>query len=557
MRATLRFILFGIIACLSLQLPAFSQSSVSLTGIVSSDAEGPMEGVLVKAKQATGNITITVVSNDKGQYAFPADKIKPGQYTLSVRATGYEVPNRSMPVTVGADTTKADLKLRKVSNFVLVDQLTPAEIVNSLPGEQARSLAECGVCHSMSRILKSTHDAEEWKATILRMRNHTPSANDFRPESLPFKMPLQKNDEALANYLATINLSTKSEWDFQFKPHPRPKGESTKVIITEFDMPRRDGEPHDAVMDSEGMIWYADFVAPIIGRLDPHTGEYKEWPLPEIKPGFPQGSLGVALDPKGNPWIGRAFQGGVATMDKKTEKVTSYRIPKEFDNEYVRNTFIAVGKDGTVCFDDPFNRNIFILDPETGKINGYAAYPGWKFELGTRNGVGPNGEKDTHFMYGVAMDSKGTCYWGDTGNRYIGSIDSKTGKTELFATPTPMSFPHRIEMAENDQLWFAEINAKKIGHFDTKTKKFEEWAALGDDDPYGAALDAAGFAWTGGTPTDFVSKLDPKTGHIVQYLLPNPNTNIRRVRTYDKTTPPSMLIGENHQAKIALIQSLN
>jgi virginiamycin B lyase len=158
MRAKIRLILFGVIACLLLQLPAFSQSSVSLTGIVSSDAEGPMEGVLVKAKQASGNITITVVSNAQGQYAFPADKIKPGQYTLSVRATGYEVPNRSMPVTVGADTTKADLKLRKVSNFVLVDQLTPAEIINSLPGEQARSLAECGVCHSMSRILKSTHD---------------------------------------------------------------------------------------------------------------------------------------------------------------------------------------------------------------------------------------------------------------------------------------------------------------------------------------------------------------------------------------------------------------
>jgi virginiamycin B lyase len=548
----------AVLACLILQLAAFSQSSVSLTGIVSSDAEGPMEGVLVKAKQAAGNITITVVSNAEGRYSFPADKIRPGQYTLAVRATGYEVPNRSMPVTVTAEKTTADIKLRKVSNFVLVDQLTPAEIVNSLPGtpEQHESVTECGVCHSMSRILKSTHDAEEFKQVILRMRNHTPSANDTHPESLPFHMPLGKNDEALANYLATVNLSTKSEWDYQFKPNPRPKGDSEKVIITEYDLPRRDGEPHDAVMDSDGMIWYADFVAPIIGRLNPQTGEIKEWPLPEIKAGFPQGSLGVALDPKGNPWFGRAFQGGVATMDKKTEKITSYRIPKEFDNEYVRNTFIAVGNDGTVCFDDPFNRNIFTLDPETGTINGYPAYPGWKFELGTRNGVGPDGEKTTHFMYGVAMDSKGNCYWGDTGNRYVGELDTKTGKTQLYPTPTPMSFPHRLEMAGGDQLWFAEIGAKKIGHFDTITKKFQEWAALGDDDPYGVALDSAGFAWTGGTPTDYVTRLNPKTGQMIQYLLPNPNINIRRVRTYDKTNPPSMLIGENHQAKIALIQAL-
>ena len=551
-----------VFAVLSPGMSAFSQPAVSLTGTVSSDAEGPMEGVLVKAKRVGGTITITVVSDAQGRYAFPADKIKPGDYALSIRATGYDVPNHSVNVTVGADTAKADLKLNKVSTSTLVEQLTPAEIMNSLPGtpEQVRSVAECGVCHSMARILKSTHDAEEFKAVILRMRNHTPSANYTHPESLPFQVSLRPPDDVLANYLATINLSTKSEWDYQFKPYPRPKGESTKVIITEYDLPRRDGEPHDAVMDSDGMVWYADFVEPILGRLDPRTGQIKEWKLPEMKPGFPQGSLGVALDPKGNPWIGRAFQAGAATMDKKTEKITSYPIPKEFDNEYVRTTFMAVGKDGTVCFDDPFNRNIFVLDPETGKMKGYSAYPGWKWDFnspGSRSGIGPNGEKDTHFMYGVAMDSKGTCYWGDTGNRYVGAMDTRTGKPELHATPTPKSFPHRIEMADGDQLWFAEINARKIGHFDTKTQKFEEWSALGDDDPYGAAADSAGFVWTGGTPTDYVTRLNPKTGHMVQYLLPNSNTNIRRVLTYNLTNPPSMLIGENHQAKIAMIQALD
>jgi streptogramin lyase len=552
----------GVFACLLLHIPAISQSSVSLTGTVSSEAEGPMEGVLVKAKRVGGNITITVVTDEQGRYAFPANKISPGEYSISVRATGYEVPNRSMAVTVGAETTKADLKLNKVSTSALVEQLTPAEIINSLPGtpKQLKSIAGCGVCHSMARILKSTHDAEEFKSVIVRMRNHTPSANYTHPDSLPFKLGPQPGDEDLAEFLASINLSSKSEWEYKFKPYPRLKGASNKVIITEFDLPRRDGEPHDAVMDSEGMIWYADFVEPILGRLNPRTGEIKEWPLPEIKAGYPQGSLGVALDPKGNPWIARAFQGGLATMDKKTEKITSYRIPKEHDNEYTRTTFNAVGKDGTVWLDDPFNRMLYILNPSTGKMVGYPAYPGWKWDFeapGGRLGIGPNGEKEDHFMYGVAVDSKGTGYWGDTANRNVGAMDPETGKTTLYPTPTPNSFPHRIEMADGDQLWFAEINARKIGHFDTNTKKFEEWAALGDDDPYGAAADKAGYVWTGGTPTDYVTRLNPKTGEMIQYLLPNSNVNIRRVRTYDLTNPPSMLIGENHQAKIALIQSLN
>ena len=126
---------------------------MALTGIVSSDAEGPMEGVIVKAKRVGGTITISVVSDDHGRYSFPADKLKPGSYTVTVRAAGYEVPNKSMAVTVADDST-ADLKLNKVSPAVLVDQLMPAEVVMSLPGTpaQVRAASGCGECHGFSRV---------------------------------------------------------------------------------------------------------------------------------------------------------------------------------------------------------------------------------------------------------------------------------------------------------------------------------------------------------------------------------------------------------------------
>ena len=74
-----------------------------VTGVVSSDAEGPMEGVLVKAKRVGGTITITVVSDDHGRYAFPADRLKPGEYVLAVRARGYDVPKTT--ITVADKTT--------------------------------------------------------------------------------------------------------------------------------------------------------------------------------------------------------------------------------------------------------------------------------------------------------------------------------------------------------------------------------------------------------------------------------------------------------------------
>src|SRR4029079_3617930 len=73
-------------------LAAVAQApAVALTGVVSSADEAAMEGVLVSASKAGSNITVTVVSSSDGRYAFPANRLGPGQYTISVRAVGYQL----------------------------------------------------------------------------------------------------------------------------------------------------------------------------------------------------------------------------------------------------------------------------------------------------------------------------------------------------------------------------------------------------------------------------------------------------------------------------------
>ena len=63
----------------------------ALTGKVTSQAEGAMEGVIVGAKKAGSTITTWVVSNAQGQYSFPRARLQPGKYAISVRAAGYEL----------------------------------------------------------------------------------------------------------------------------------------------------------------------------------------------------------------------------------------------------------------------------------------------------------------------------------------------------------------------------------------------------------------------------------------------------------------------------------
>ena len=65
--------------------------AAALSGQVSSTEEGAMEGVLVSARRDGSTITVTVVSDDKGRYSFPAERLEPGHYTISIRAVGYDL----------------------------------------------------------------------------------------------------------------------------------------------------------------------------------------------------------------------------------------------------------------------------------------------------------------------------------------------------------------------------------------------------------------------------------------------------------------------------------
>src|SRR4051812_32530348 len=66
-------------------------SAAALTGLVSSTEEAAMEGVLVSATKVGSNITVTVVTGADARYSFPANRLAPGQYTLGIRAVGYEL----------------------------------------------------------------------------------------------------------------------------------------------------------------------------------------------------------------------------------------------------------------------------------------------------------------------------------------------------------------------------------------------------------------------------------------------------------------------------------
>ena len=101
-----------------------SAAPAVLEGKVSSAKEPLMEGVLVTAKKVGSNMAITVVSDDKGHYAFPAGRLEPGHYSIRIRAIGY-ILDGPREVDVSANGMTADIRLNETAN--IAPQLTNAE----------------------------------------------------------------------------------------------------------------------------------------------------------------------------------------------------------------------------------------------------------------------------------------------------------------------------------------------------------------------------------------------------------------------------------------------
>ncbi len=555
-------------------------SPAALTGMVSSQAESatapdragamgtPLEGVLVSAKRAGSTMTTTVVSDAQGRYAFPRNRLEPGSYSIRIRATGYELEGPGTVDLTAGHAAQFDLKLRKTQD--LASQLSNGEWFLSWPGtaEVKNGLLNCTQCHSLERVARTRYSAAEWVKVLERMGRYAQGSTPERPQLRPNEhgggfgnpilsqsmggregeSPVQKDRvAATAEYLAAINLSSSPTWTYPLKTYPRPSGKATRVIITEYDLPRRETLPHDAAADSDGMIWYGDFGTHVLGMLDPKTGKVVEYPLPITKPGAPLGSLDLVLDKQENIWMGTMYQGSLAKFDRKTKTFQTWGSPTFRDRDEARIAMVMPihdDVDGQVWIggDDEYQ-----VDVKTGE---------WKavdYSVGLPKGSPLIKELSS---YGVASDSKNNFYGMNLNGTYIIKVDAKTKNVTPYPTPTPNAGPRRGHMDAQDRLWFAEFRANKIAMFDTRTEKFREWALSTPwTNVYDAISDKAGYAWAGGMNNDHVARLNTTTGEIVEYLLPK-LTNIRRVNVDNSTNPPAFWVGNNLGASLVRVEPI-
>jgi virginiamycin B lyase len=528
---------------------ANAQTGAALTGTVSSQQEGNMEGVIVTAKKDGAHMSVSVVSDDKGRYSFPADRLEPGHYTLKIRAIGYIPAGRMAADVVSGKTATTDLKLNKTDNIAA--QLTSAEWLASMPGtdDQKAFLQDCTTCHTLIRPMSSGFTAEDFMKIIPRMGTYAPGSQPQRPQKL---LPGPRGNrgivdsakvKAAAEYLASVNLSTSETYKYPFQTFPRPKGRATHVIYTTYDLARPEAMPHDVIY-LNGKVWYTDFGSQFVGEMDPKTGKVIDHPIPILKPDEPKGVLELKPDQDGNLWASMMYQGGIARIDAKTGDVKTYKVPEQWQGPNTQESMVSPEHwhvDGYVWTNNQEDHSILRVNVKTGE---------WE-NLGVLKD--PKGR--TINGYDIPTDEQNNLYLLEFGGTKIGKIDAKTKTLQTWDPDLPHARPRRGHFDANGTLWYAEYGSNAVGRFDPKTQTITEWQMqVKWQMPYDALANKKDDVYTGSVMSDRIVRLDPKTGQQIVYLLPG-STNIRRVNFDDDHG--ALWVGSNHGNSIVKMEPLD
>ena len=200
--------------------------------------------------------------------------------------------------------------------------------------------------------------------------------------------------------------------------------------------------PNDLALDSHGDVWFTEFNADRLGRLDPRTGLMRHYPLSATRSVQTLAPFGVAVDPQGMVWFTEMSTGQVGRLDPATGRLRFFPVP----GPKVAPMDIASDAHGIIWV-TAFNDALLLrLDPRTATFTRYAA-------SSTGNGTGG--------LYGLVMTPAGDVWVTILAENMVAHLDGEASRFVYYPIPTPGSEPLAMAIGPDQTLWFSEVD--KIG----------------------------------------------------------------------------------------------
>jgi virginiamycin B lyase len=280
-----------------------------------------------------------------------------------------------------------------------------------------------------------------------------------------------------------------------------------EVKIREWQVPTKGAHPHDPAVAPDGSLWFTEQMVSKLGRLDPATGDFKEFPLK----GENDGPHGLVADREGNIWYTGNFAAHIGKLNPRSGEVTQYKMPDAKAEDPHTAVFDA---QGTLWFTVQVGNMVGRLDPKTGKI-----------ELKTVQ------TKEAR-PYGIQINSKGVPFFCEFGTNKMAKIDPQT----MQITEYPLAVgarPRRLAIAADDQVYFTDYEGGNLGRLDPVSGAVKMWPSPGGagSNPYGIAITLDGMVWysESGVKPNTIIRFNPKTEEFARTTIPSGGGTVRNM----------------------------
>ena len=458
-----------------------------------------------------------MVWSSGGRYR--AVNLFPGRYEVTVRTAGWTVDKQTIALEPGEAKT-LDLALREEAGRPVRQgefgftsgASTDARLVSYdelYPREPGRELLEtqCMYCHGRNFFPSKQYPEVTWNTFIDVMLGQGAAAD--RGAMIPAGTLSAQDRQTILAYL-TRHFGPSSErrglrMDAEFPVDEAALGKAMYVeyylpLDKQLDAANKQRRTQQAHFDAAGNVWYTDRSVPNrIGRVNPRTGEVKDWMMPDPK----ADPHGLAVDRDGHVWWAETVGFHLGRLDPTTGSMLRYPMDSTGQRQGRGHSPIVDGKQN-VWFTVIGGNMLGKWDRQTGKSTV------WKVPTA---GAAP---------YGIALDKDDNVWFAEFRRCKIARFDPRTEKFTEYAAPTQPCTIRRLGVDSTGSVWYGGFNNGKLGRLDPRTGAIKEYdVPMPFSEPYDVWPDRHDDIWiSDGGQGGALIRFAPRTETFTYYPTP-------------------------------------
>jgi virginiamycin B lyase len=362
--------------------------------------------------------------------------------------------------------------------------------------------ASCGSCHGLNMITGAAGYSQDARRDLIGTMIELPQAQAA----------------TATQYLAT---------HFPPRPGRAPVLVPGDVTVTfrEWTVPTLGQRSRDPLQTKDGTIWWNGQFISLIGRLDPRTGEMREYELPrDARP------HSIVDDAAGNIWYMGNGNGTIGKLVPATGEITVVKMPDPGARD--PHTGIFDGN-GTLFFTLQQSNMVGRFVPSTGEIK--------LITLATPRAL----------PYGLKQNSQGTIWISYNGSNKLASMDPVTMEVKEFPLPEG-SRSRRLAITSDDTVWYVNSALGRLGRMNPTTGEIKEWPSPSGPQSHPYAIEVVDdIIWynESNQRPDALVRFDPKTEKFQSWAIPSGVGIIRHMR---KTPDGNLAIHQSSTNRVGL-----